>query len=199
MDATRRSLLRSAAVAATLGQLDAQTMQHVHQHAAEAKRQGNGVYAPKALNAHEFKTVVLLADLIIPPEATEPGGTGAGAPEYIDLLCSGSDRMARIWQGGLAWLDAASRTRFHSAFLDAAPSQRTELLDLIAYRRNDSPELGPGIEFFDWARRMVVDAYFTSPAGVKALGFQGNTGMATFQVPAEALTYALKRSPFGAG
>ena len=118
--------------------------------------------------------------------------------EYIDLLSSGSDRMARIWQGGIAWLDATCRKRFNAAFLDATPAQRTELLDLIAYRRNDSPELGPGIEFFEWARRMVVDAYFTSPAGVKALGFQGNTGMQTFQVPAEALTYALKRSPFGA-
>jgi hypothetical protein len=198
MDSTRRSLLRSAAVAAALGQLDAGTMQHVHQHAAEARRQGQGIYTPQTLNAHEFKTVALLADLIIPPEGSEPGGAGAGAPEYIDLLCTGSDRMARIWQGGLAWLDAASRTRFNAPFLHATPAQRTGLLDLIAYRRNDSPELGPGIEFFDWARRMVVDAYFTSPAGVKAIGFQGNTGMATFQVPAEALTYALKRSPFGA-
>lgn len=196
MDASRRSLLRSAAVAATLGQLDAETMQHVHQQAAEAKQKGKGVYAPRTLNAHEFKTVTLLADLIIPPEGTEPGGALAGAPEYIDLLSTGSDRMARIWQGGLAWLDSASRQRFQARFLDAAPAQRTALLDLIAYRRNDSPELGPGIEFFDWARRLVVDAYFTSPAGSKALGFQGNTGMATFEVPAEALTYALKRSPF---
>lgn len=196
MDASRRSLLRSAAVAATLGQLDAETMQHVHQQAAEARKQG--AYTPRTLNAHEYKTVTLLADLIIPPEGSEPGGAGAGAPEYIDLLSTGSDRMARLWQGGLAWLDAASRQRYNADFLDATPAQRTELLDLIAYRRNDSPALGPGIEFFEWARRMVVDAYFTSPAGVKALGFQGNTGMEKFEVPAEALTYALKRSPFGA-
>jgi hypothetical protein len=196
MDASRRSLLRSAAVAATLGQLDAETMQHVHQAAAEAKQKG--AYTPRTLNAHEYKTIVLLADLIIPPEGAEPGAAGAGAPEYIDLLSSGSDRMARLWQGGLAWLDAASRQRYQAAFLDATPAQRAELLDLIAYHRNDSPALGPGIEFFDWARRMVVDAYFTSPAGVKALGFQGNTGMEKFEVPAEALTYALKRSPFGA-
>jgi hypothetical protein len=104
--------------------------------------------------------------------------------------------MARIWQGGLAWLDAASRHKGADSFVDATAAQRTELLDLIAYRKNDSPELGAGIRFFDWARRMVVDAYFTSPAGVKALGFVGNVGMQTFQVPVEALTYAISRSPF---
>jgi hypothetical protein len=43
---------------------------------------------------------------------------------------------------------------------------------------------------------MVVDAYFTSPAGVKALGYQGNTGMSQFKVPKASLHYALARSPF---
>ncbi|MBI4889729.1 MAG: gluconate 2-dehydrogenase subunit 3 family protein [Acidobacteria bacterium] len=197
MAVSRRSLLQSAAAAATAGCLDADTMQQVHHHAAEVKQQ-SGAYQPACLTAHEFQTVQLLAALIIPPEGADPGGAGAGAPEYIDLLCSGSDRMARIWQGGLAWLDAASRRRVQKAFLDAAPADRTALLDQIAFRRNASPELNPGIDFFEWARRMVVDAWATSPTGFKALGFQGNTGMETFQVPTEALTYALKRSPFGA-
>lgn len=198
MAVSRRTLLRSAAAAAAIGQLDAETMQQVHQHAAQVKQRNAGVYKPACLTAHEFQTVALLAVLIIPPDGPDPGGAGSGAPEYIDLLCSGADRMARIWQGGVAWLDAESRRRFQASFLEAPPAARTELLDLIAYRRNSSPALGPGIEFFEWARRMVVDAWTTSPAGVKALGFQGNTGMAEFQVPAEALTYALKRSPFGA-
>ena len=196
MDVARRDIIRSAAAAALLGQFTAEAMQHVHEHAAEAKKQAAGVYKPKVLTAGEWKTVTLLADLIIPPEDGQPGGAGAGAPEFIDVLCSGSDQMARIWQGGLAWLDAASRHKGADSFVDATAAQRTELLDLIAYRKNDSPELGPGIRFFDWARRMVVDAYFTSPAGVKALGFVGNVGMQTFQVPAEALTYAISRSPF---
>lgn len=199
MDSTRRDLLRSAAIAATLGQLSAEAMQHVHQHAAETKQQTGGVYKPKALNDHEYKTVTRLADLIIPPEGGEVGGAGAGAPEYIDLLCSGSDRMAQIWLGGLSWLDSQCLKRYQATFVDAKPPQQTEILDVIAYRRNDSPENGPGIHFFDWARRMVVDAYFTSPQGVKAVGYMGNVGMQTFQVPQEAITYAINRSPFKAG
>ena len=43
---------------------------------------------------------------------------------------------------------------------------------------------------------MVVDAYYTSPAGVKDLGYMGNGAMRVFSVPQEAVDYAIKRSPF---
>ena len=81
-------------------------------------------------------------------------------------------------------------------FLSAQPAQRTELLDLIAYRKNASPELNPGIQFFAWARRLVADAYYTSPIGMKDLGYMGNSAMSHFSVPQEAIDYAVKRSPF---
>jgi hypothetical protein len=42
----------------------------------------------------------------------------------------------------------------------------------------------------------VTDAYYTSPVGTKELGYMGNTAVSEFQVPEEALRYALKRSPF---
>lgn len=196
MGATRRDLLRSAAIAAMMGRLSAEEMQHVHQHAADEKQAAGGVYKPKTLNEHEFKTVTRLADLIIPPEGGAVGGAGAGAPEFIDALCSGSGEMAEIWLGGLGWLDSQCLKRYEATFVDAKPAQQTEILDVIAYRRNDGPGTGPGIRFFEWARRMVVDAYFTSPAGVKALGYMGNVGMQVFQVPKEAIQYALSRSPF---
>ena len=75
-------------------------------------------------------------------------------------------------------------------FLDAQPGQQTALLDLIAYRKNESPESEPGIQFFTWARRMVADAYYTSPIGMKELGYMGNGAVAEFNVPREAVEYA---------
>ena len=69
-------------------------------------------------------------------------------------------------------------------------------IDQIAYRQNSSPELNPGIQFFTWVRRMVADAYYTSPIGMKELGYMGNGAMAQFSVPKEAVDYAMKRSPF---
>jgi len=86
------------------------------------------------------------------------------------------------------------RTRYSVNFAEARPEQQTELLDLIAFRKNATPELAAGVKFFDWARKMTSDAYYTSKVGIADLGFMGNKGMARFEVPAEALQYALKRS-----
>ena len=57
------------------------------------------------------------------------------------------------------------------------------MLDIISYRKNLTDETGPGILFFDWARKMVVDAFYTSPTGVKDIGYMGNTAVAKFEVP----------------
>ena len=75
------------------------------------------------------------------------------------------------------------------------PPQQTALLDLIAYRRNQSPELAPGIEFFTWARRMTVDAFYTSEIGIKDIDYRGNSPMGSYPAPTEAIAYALKRVP----
>jgi hypothetical protein len=151
------------------------------------------VYAPKALTAHEYTTMEGLSEWII------PGARAAGATKFIDFLCDATDEMKIIFTGGLGWLDDAMRRRNDGKdFISASTDQQKAMLDLIAFRETarDSPELGPGIQFFSWARRLVVDAYYTSPAGIKEVGYIGNTAMAKFSVPQEAVDYALKRSPF---
>jgi len=150
-------------------------------------------YAPKALTAHEYATMENLSEWIV------PGARAAGATQFIDFLCNATDDMKVIFTGGLGWLDAAMRRRTEGKdFISASRDQQKAMLDLIAFRESaaDSPELVPGIQFFDWARRLVVDAYYTSPAGINEVGYIGNSGMAKFSVPQEAVDYALKRSPF---
>jgi gluconate 2-dehydrogenase gamma chain len=110
------------------------------------------------------------------------------------MLASENERLAGIYTGGLAWLDHAILGRSGKNFVDAPPAGQTALLDLIAYRKNDSPDLGPGISFFDWVRRMTVDAFYTSKIGIEDLDYRGNTAMAKYEVPHEAIQYALKRS-----
>jgi gluconate 2-dehydrogenase gamma chain len=191
---SRRDLLQSIALSVTLGGLSPAAAQHVHSVAADEKA-STGVYKAKALNPHEYQTLEKLADLIIPPDEKSPGAVASGACEFIDLLASQNPRLLGIYTGGIAWVDQAMKRRYSADFVRAKPNQQTALLDLIAYRKNESQELGPGIEFFEWARRMVVDAYYTSPIGIKAIGYMGNTAVARFEVPQEAIDYAVKRSP----
>ena len=192
-ETSRRELLKTIAASALAGPLTLEAAQHVHGIAADEKLAGS--YKPKALTAHEFKTLQVLADLIIPADERGPGAAAAGAPEFIDLLASQNPQLLAIYTGGIAWLDRSSERLYSKNFAGAPAQQQTALLDLIAYRKNESPILGPGIQFFDWARRMVVDAYFTSAAGIKAIGYVGNTAVANFEIPQEAIDYAVKRSP----
>jgi gluconate 2-dehydrogenase gamma chain len=202
LDYSRRDLLRHIGAAVSFvamgeGVLTAQDAQHVHQAVAQDKTTQMGKYQPKALTAHEFATLERLADLIIPADDHSPGALAAGAADFIDFLCASSDEMQNIYTGGLAWLDDETRRRYSGKdFLSVQAAEQTAVLDLIAWRKNESPELNPGIEFFSWARRMVADAYYTSPIGIRDLGYMGNTAVAQFSVPQEAVDYALKRSPF---
>ncbi|HLK17531.1 MAG TPA: gluconate 2-dehydrogenase subunit 3 family protein [Bryobacteraceae bacterium] len=193
-DVTRRDILQRIALSITAGPLTLEAAQHVHGIAADEKA-AHGVYKAKALNAHEYKTLEKLADFIVPPEGATGGATAAGAPEWIDLMASQNPQLLAIYTGGIAWLDHAMQRRGAANFVDATPEQQIAMLDLIAYRKNESPELGPGIKFFEWARKMVVDAYYTSAIGIKDIGYMGNTALSKFEVPQEAIDYALKRSP----
>jgi hypothetical protein len=186
-DVSRRDVLRGIALSATLGALPLEAAQHVHDLALQEK--AAGPYKPKLFTAHEYATLRRLADLIM------PGALDAGAPEFIDLLSSQNPELAAIYTGGMAWLDREMLRRYSTDFVSAKPDQQTAMLDLIAYRKNESPELGPGIHFFTWVRKMVVDAYYTSPVGIKDLGYMGNTAVSKFEIPQEAIDYALKRSP----
>jgi len=186
-DLGRRDLLRNVALAAALGGIEPAAAQHVHQMAASDKK--GGAYSPKVFQAGEWKSVEALCELIV------PGASKGGAKEFIDLLASANPAIASAWTGGIAWMNAKLGKPFHLA---AAVEQKA-LLDKIAYRKNESPELAPGIRFFDLARRMTVDAYYTSAAGIAEVGYKGNVGMSEFKVPRESIDYVMRRSPLANG
>ena len=204
LEYSRRALLRHIGATISLAaageqMLAAQDVQHVHQAVADEKAAQKGRYQPKALNAHEYATLQRLSDLIVPADERSPGALAANAADFIDFLCAATDDMKRIYTGGLAWLDDAMNVRYNGKdFLGATPAQQKEMLDLVAFRENRAkdPSIGPGIQFFSWARNMVVDAYYTHPIGWKEVGYMGNSAMAHFSVPQEAIDYAIKRSPF---
>jgi gluconate 2-dehydrogenase gamma chain len=191
---TRRDVLRrlGATLMAT-GVLDRVSAQEVH-HLATAQLSSTGTYTPKALSDHEYKTLVRLTDLIIPVENGKPGAVAAGAAAWIDMLASENAQLKEIYSNGIAWIDAEMKRRQAPELVSATAEQQIALLDIIAYRRNSSPELDPGIQFFAWARRMTVDAFYTSEIGIADIDYRGNRPQATYPEPTEAIAYALKRS-----
>jgi gluconate 2-dehydrogenase subunit 3-like protein len=192
---TRRDLLGRLAAAfvagASIDHLLAQEAHHAVQQAAAA-----GSYVPKALTAAEFKTLERLTDLIIPIDNGKPGAVAAGVAEWIDTLAGVNDELKARYTKGLAWLDTAMTSRGAADFARATTQQQTALLDLIAYQKNRSAELDPGIDFFILARRMTVDGFYTSRIGMPDI-YPGNRPQAKFVVPQEAVDYVLKKSGLG--
>jgi hypothetical protein len=196
-DISRREVIRRlAAVIATMGVVDRSAAQEVHQMAGMAAASSGGAYVPAALTAHEYRTLERLTDLIIPVENGAPGAVAAGAPAWIDTLLGVNTELKASYAKGLAWLDSATQAKGAADFATASLAQQTAVLDLIAYRRNQSPELDAGIQFFTLARRMTVDAFYTSEIGIRDIDYRGNSPRASFPEPTEAIAYALKNSKF---
>jgi hypothetical protein len=195
-DTSRRELFRIIGgsivlTAAGSGVLSPALAQHVHAEIAAVKSLSGGPnYVPKKFTSHNFLTLKKLGDIII------PGASEAGAAEFVDFLSSHNDELAAIFNRGFGWLDNYMQKTYGADFLSASAAQQTELLDKLAYAKNATPETAPGVHFFTWTRNMVVDAYYTSPAGVKDIGYMGNGAMRVFSVPQDAVDYAIKRSPF---
>lgn len=197
-DISRRDVLRQLAwTLMATGAIDRVSAQQIHHMALESQASPAGGYSPKALNDHEYRTLVRLTDLIIPVEEGKPGAAAAGAAAWIDLLASENAELKDRYTTGLAWMDGAMKKRGAADFVSAAPAEQTALLDLIAYRRNQSPELDAGIQFFTLARRMTVDAFYTSEIGIADIDYRGNRPQATYPEPVEAIAYALKKSGLG--
>ena len=195
-DISRRELFQimgssMVLTAAGSGILSPALAQHVHAEVAALKSLSGGPnYVPKKFNRHNFQTLKKLGDIII------PGASEGGAAEYIDFLSSHNEDLAAIFNGGFAWIDRYMQKHYATDFLRASAVQQTELLDKLAFAKNVTPETAPGVPFWTWTRNMVVDAYYTSPAGVKDIGYMGNGAIRVFGVPNEAVEYAVKRSPF---
>lgn len=183
-DWTRRSVI-GAAIAGPLAA----------QHAGHAGAAPARAVAPSVrfLTEHEFATLRVLCDLILPADDVSPAASSTGTLEYIDLLCHGNEKLALIYHGGLAWLDSTCVSLHGVAFSEASEPQQIAILEKLAYREKTPPEWHSGTRFFDWVRRMTLDGFYTSEAGYKDVGYKGGHGMATYEVPQEALHQALDK------
>jgi gluconate 2-dehydrogenase gamma chain len=138
---------------------------------------GAAAYTPKFFSAHEWHTVRVLADLVIPRDERSGSATDAKAPEFVDFMLAESDTSERTriaMHGGLAWLDTEMRRRFGHDFLTASAPERTALLDDIAYPARARPEFHAGSAWFDQFRDRIGGAFFSSAIGWQDLRYLGN-------------------------
>lgn len=165
----RRDLFRTALLGAT----GAAFAREFPSGADATKELASPDWKPLFLDEHQNQTLIALAELVV------PGAKEALVNRFLDLLMSVEiAETQKAFVAALAYFDGACMGRYRSAFLYLPPGQQIEFLNLIAYPHShqawgEKTEEFPGNQHFSQMKDWISGAYYSSPAGLKELGWDG--------------------------
>src|SRR5215510_10966331 len=147
-------------------------------------------FKEKFFTRHEYTTVVVLADLIIPRDERSGSASDAGVPEFMDFMMIDQPARQTAMRGGLAFIDHLCDDRFDKLFTSCADAERRSVLDDIAYPAKVVPALAPAAAFFNSFRDLTASGFWSSKMGVEDLQYVGNKAIADWKgCPSEALEH----------
>jgi hypothetical protein len=182
-DVSRRDALKVlslAPLAASIGVAPAHLERVMRSVASLDAEPASTAAAPAFFTAHEWATVRLLANYIIPRDERSGSATDAKVPEFIDFLLADkeSTEASRVqMRGGLAWLDNECQHRFTKSFVGATDAQRRSVLDDIAWPKRAKPELSHGVIFFSRFRDLTASGFFSTQMGWQDVQYKGNLAL----------------------
>ena len=163
-----------------LRRLGAPAVAPLFSHLHPALPKAEGPWKPRFLNESELETVTSLAERII-PETDTPGARRALVHQFVDFVLAEGEAAARErFREGLAWLDKRCGSLFGKPFARLDEGQQDEILTRLS--SSPSSEEPAGVSFFGETKRLSVDGYYRSEAGMtQELGFEGRTFLAEFK------------------
>lgn len=148
---------------------------------------------PLTFSEPERRTARALCDIIIPADAASPSASAVGVPDFLDEWISSpypaqaGDR--RVILEGMKWIDEESAHRFSKPFAEISPEQQIAICTDLAASK-PSTALKKGAAFFKRFRDLTAGGYYTTPEGMKAIGYVGNIPSGSFEgPPIEALRH----------
>jgi gluconate 2-dehydrogenase gamma chain len=189
-DMNRRGMLKllgTAPAAFAWTEAEAQQAHHLAQ-AARQTAKTSAAFTPKFFTKHEYATVRVLVDLIIPKDERSGSATDAGVPEWMDFMMIDQPARQTAMRGGLAWLDTECVRRYDKPFLNCTAAERTSVLDDIAWPQKARPEMSHGVAFFNSFRDLTASGFWTTKMGMDDLQYMGNVFVPEWKgCPDEAL------------
>ena len=150
---------------------------------------------PLTLTESGRLTVAALCDLIIPADDQSPAASAVGVVDFIDEWISAPYPQQRgdrdIVLPGLEWIDEEAQKRFGKAFAAITDMQRSRIADDICSAAKAKPAFGNAAKFFAKFRDLTAGGFYTTPVGMKDIGYVGNVPLERFDgPPLEALKKA---------
>lgn len=152
-------------------------------------------WTPLFFDHHQNETFTVLAERII------PGSTGAGVNQFVDLLLSVDSLDAqKRFLNSLSAFDAYSLEKYQRPFKDLTEAEQNQVLtaastmkpggDLSHFGRrrvlgprNEAPAAEARLtlrDHFETVKHWVSEAYFSSEAGMKSMGWTGQVYFSSF-------------------
>src|ERR1700738_2378890 len=120
-------------------------------------------YFPQFFNPDEFRTVEILAAMIIPTDDA-PGAKEAQVANYIDFVVFSAAEfeplLQKKWIDGLAFLGRESQRQFSKSFREVNEADRTKLLTDLSAPERDSKAQHEGFAFFSLIKDMTVEGFY---------------------------------------
>ena len=191
-DMKRREIVRLIAIAPLAAAFDwtPKDVERARGAVLTARRQAatNGIqFEPQFFTSHEYDTVRILVDLILPADDRSGSATDAGVPAFMDFIVADQEGRQTAMRGGLAWIDVQCRRRFERTFVECTDEQRAQVLDDIAWPDRARPQMSHGVAFFNSFRDLTASGFWSSRMGVEDLQYQGNVATEWVGCPEEQL------------
>jgi hypothetical protein len=142
---------------------------------------------PLTFNEQQRTAATALCDAIIPQDEKGPSASSLKVQDFIDEWVSAPyethDRDKRTIVDGLVWLDAESQKRFGNNFANLIARQKNAICDDICSEAKAKPELRQAARFFKRFRDLTAGGYYTTPEGMKDIGYVGNVALARYDGP----------------
>lgn len=142
---------------------------------------------PLTFNDEQRNMAATLCDVILPADEKGPGARAVNVHEFIDEWISApypghaEDRATVV--KGLSWLEAESKKRFNAPFAKLSAPQQAAICDDICHLPDAKPEFREAAQFFRKFRDLAAGGYYSTPEGMKDIGYVGNVALEKFEGP----------------
>lgn len=140
---------------------------------------------PLTFSSEQRELVIALCDIIMPADDHSPSASSVGVHDFLDEWISApypqQTKDRELILQGLDWLDGEAKRRQAESFVPLRPETQTDICQTLAIAAKRDRKRFPG-NFFYLLRNLVAGGYYTTPAGMKDIGYIGN--VARSQAPA---------------
>ncbi len=146
---------------------------------------------PLTFTKDQRRLMIVLCDIIMPADESSPSASSLGVHDFVDEWISSpypaqaGDR--KILLEGMDLLDEKGVRRGKPNFVSLAAKDQLVICEDLARKAKADPGRFPG-SFFYRLRNLVAGGYYTTPVGMKDIGYIGNVPQAEWNgPPAEVL------------